>query len=185
MLLRGHLHDRQRRVEAFQPQTPQATEGESGGLPGQDRDKLTGQDLALPGPVAEPAGHHDGRPEKVPRLLERLAGMDPDPEAEGGLRMRALLGGNRGLHGDAAAESVEGARERHHQAIAQALDLPATGGSHGPAEQVEVPAEDPPSGVVAQPVEDCGRAHQIGEHHRHHPARGRSIPGGRSRLWVL
>jgi hypothetical protein len=77
--------------------------------------------------------------------------------------MAGVVGGHRVLDVDPAAERPHGALEDSHHSVAQALDLVPAGPGHGSAQEMEMLAAECLGGVIAQALEELGRAHEIRE----------------------
>ena len=120
--------------------------------------------LAGFGPVAEALGRHDGGPEVVSGVAQRLAGGDPDPDRK--LDATDRMPGSL-LHGDGAGQGVGGRGEGDHEPIAQPLHLVASIAGHGVGEDLVMGGEDPLGLFISGPGEQFGRSHEVGEQQRH------------------
>ncbi len=74
------------------------------------------------------------------------------------------------LDADRAAQGVDHARERDHQPVAEVLDLLPGVGGRDVSKQAEVNSPQAFGLVIAQFVEQRGRADEIGEQQRHDSA---------------
>ena len=91
-------------------------------------DEVAAQDLSALRGVAQPARDDDGRADVVGLVLERLADVDADADAQAFAVDRPPCGS---LHRDRGANGGGGGRERHHQPVTRPLDVPAPVGAGG------------------------------------------------------
>jgi hypothetical protein len=133
--------------------------------------ELGREDLAARSGVTEPLGQHDRRAEEVSLVAHGLAGVQPHSDVELLRTGAAVVPVDGPLHRDRAGHRVHRAREDHHEAVAEVLDLLPPPFRDRLAQQREVRAPQPLAGLVAQLVEDLRAAHQVREEERDHPLR--------------
>ena len=124
---------------------------------------VRGQDLAALGAVAQAPGHHHGGAEVVVFVADRLARMQPDAHRQRRARFTPVVALDRLLDADRAAGGVDAAGEGDHEAVAEALDLAPGVCERDVAQDREVRPPQPLGVVVAEGVEQLGRAHEVGE----------------------
>jgi hypothetical protein len=138
------------------------------------------EDLPAVGGAHEAGRLDHGRSEHITVLKGDLADGKPDLDRQRhpyrtGLPLRRLL------HGDRAGDSVDGRMERHHDAVARVLDLLSAGAVDGLGERGEVGSAQLVEGPLTETGHEVRGAHEVGEEHRHNPARPSRTHRGRVR----
>ena len=154
---------RDRRGEALERHVAQGAEAVASARAHDATAPGGGQDLAALRRVAQAPRDHDRSPEVVVLVANRIADVQTDPHAQPQPRLAAIVAQHRPLHRHRATDGTDRAAERHHQSVAEALDLVAAARGHDVTQQPEVRAPQPLGLVVADPFEQLGRADQIGE----------------------
>ncbi len=103
---------------------------------GHDPGHLGEQDLAAARPGAQPRCLHHGRAVVVAVVVAGVAHGDPDPDFEP-IRSRSISHLDPLVHGYGAIDRRGGAGEDGHDAVTEALDLPAPRRGDGFAQQTE------------------------------------------------
>src|SRR5207244_6306294 len=110
------------------------------------------------------AGDDHGSAEAVCFLADRLADVQSDADVQAHGRIALLVvATDRLLHGDCAADGIDGRVEGDHEAIADGLYLATAVGSNGGAEELEMDAAKVFGLVVAEALHKLRRADKVGE----------------------
>ena len=168
--LPDHLASGDRVGDALQRDRPERAVGEPAARADQRTHQLRGEDLAWRAGVAEPLGDHHRRAEVIALVADRLAHVQADANRE--LELAARIGAVDGLlDRDRACEGVDRAHERHHQPVAEVLDLLAAVHRRRLAQQAEVRAPQTLALLIAESLQRLGRADLVGEQQRHRARR--------------
>ena len=159
-------------LQALQRQRSEGPEVVLASRADQSAHELGREDLPSLRHVAQPARDHDGRAEVVVLVADRLAHVEAHPDHQGLVRPLIVVLTCRLLHRHGAGDGLDRAAEDDHEAVAQRLDLLSATGPHGLAQELEVRLPDALGAGVAEPVQDLGGAHEVGEQQRDHLRRG-------------
>ena len=113
--------------------------------------------------VAQALGHHHRGSEEVIRVTDRLARMQADPYSRAARSARAGCDARPPAGFRPRRPARRGSAERDHQSVAEALDFLPGVTERDIAQQTEMRATQSLGQLVAEVVEQLGRAHEIGE----------------------